>query len=134
MVVGHLHVQRCTGVAQVLASQHSTLLANEQCSRVCVTANVIGADRQVSNLEALDAVDVEAFVQHAVLDNAVAVPGRHGACAQGVPGGLNVAYRDVSWLRRTWVKGLSGGSLTLCPVLDVFDVFARVLEIFKHVL
>lgn len=77
MVIRHLHVKRRTTVAQVLTSQDSALLTNEQRSRVGVAADIVGADGQVSNLEALDAVDIEALVQDTVLDDAVAVPGRH---------------------------------------------------------
>lgn len=91
MVSWHLHIKRRATVAQVLSSQDSALLTNEQRSRVRVAADVVGADGQVSDLEALDAVHVEAFVQHAVLDNAVTVLGRHRAGAEGVPGGFDVA-------------------------------------------
>ena len=91
MVSRHLHIKCGTTVAKVFSSENSTFLTNEQCGRVRVATNVVRADGQVSNLEALDAVNVEAFVEHAVLDNAVAVLGRHGACAQGVPGGFDVA-------------------------------------------
>jgi len=77
MVSGHLHVKCRTTVAQILASQDSALLTNEQRSRVGVASDVVGADRQVSHLKALDAVHVESLVQNTVLDNAVAVPGRH---------------------------------------------------------
>jgi hypothetical protein len=53
----------------------------------------------VLHLEALDAVDVEALVEHTVLDDAVTLLGGHRARAEGVPGGL-----DVALLRRTDVS------------------------------
>jgi hypothetical protein len=91
VVIRHLHIKRGTTVAQILSSEHSALLTNKQRSRVRIAADVVGADGQVSDLEALDTVHVEALVQDTVLDDAVAVPGRHRARAERVPGGLDVA-------------------------------------------
>jgi len=91
VVVGDLHVESAAAVAQVLTRKYGALLANEERSRVRVATDVVGADGQVGDLEALDAVDVEALVEHTVLDDGVAVPGCHGAGTERVPGGLNVA-------------------------------------------
>jgi hypothetical protein len=91
MVVWNLHVQRLARVSKILARQHGALLANQQGGTVRVAANVIGTDGQVSNLEALDAVDVEALVENTVFDDGVAVAWGHGARAEGVPCCFDVA-------------------------------------------
>ena len=91
MVLGDLHVQSAATVSQVFGGQHGALLADQQRSAVGVAADVVGADGQIGDLQALDAVHVEALVEHTVLDNAVALSGSHGARAQRVPGGLDVA-------------------------------------------
>ncbi|CAG1983730.1 unnamed protein product [Fusarium graminearum] len=78
-------------VSEVLSNKHSTLLTNEQSSRVRVAAHVVGADGQISNLESFDAVDVESLVEDTVLNDAVALLGSHGAGSKGVPGRLGVA-------------------------------------------
>ena len=44
-----------------------------------VATDVVRADAEIGNLEALDAVDVQPLVQHAVLDDAIALPGSHRA-------------------------------------------------------
>ena len=44
-----------------------------------VAADVVGADRKVSDLEALDVVDVQALIEHTVLDDAVALLRGHRA-------------------------------------------------------
>jgi hypothetical protein len=91
-VVGwDLHVESAAAVAQVLTRKHGALLSNEERSRVCVATDVVGADGQVGDLEALDAVDIQALVKNTVLDDGVAVPGSHGAGTERVPGGLDVA-------------------------------------------
>jgi hypothetical protein len=59
--------------------------------RVGVTADIVRANGQVRNLQALDTVDVEALIEHTVLDDAVTLLRGHGARAEGVPGCLNVA-------------------------------------------
>jgi hypothetical protein len=59
--------------------------------RIGVTSDIVRANGQVRNLQALDAVDVEALVEHTVLDDAVALLGGHGARAERVPGSLDVA-------------------------------------------
>ena len=92
MVVRNLHVESRAGVAQVLTGQHSALLADQQRSGIRVAADVVGADGKIGNLEALDAVDVEALVEHAVLDDGVALAWCHGTGTERVPSGL-----DVSW-------------------------------------
>ena len=69
MVIRHLHVESATTVSKILSSEHSALLANEERSRVRVAADVVGADGEIGDLEALDAVDVETLVQDTVLDD-----------------------------------------------------------------
>jgi hypothetical protein len=59
--------------------------------RIGVTSDIVRANGQVRNLQALDAVDVEALVEHTVLDDAVTLLGGHGARAERVPGSLDVA-------------------------------------------
>lgn len=51
-----------------------------------VAAHVIRADRKVSNLQALDVVDVQTLVEHAVLDRRVAFFRCHAAGPEGMPG------------------------------------------------
>ena len=46
---------------------------------------VVGTDGKIAHLQAGNAVDVEAFIDHAVLDNVVALDGSHRAGAQRVP-------------------------------------------------
>jgi hypothetical protein len=92
MVLWNLHIQRLARVSEILARQHGALLANQQRSAVRVAADVVRADGQVRDLEALDAVDVEALVEDAVFDNRVAVARGHGARAEGVPCCFDVAW------------------------------------------
>ena len=96
MVLRDLHVESAATVSQVLGGQNGALLTDEQRSAVGVAADVIGADRQIGDLQALDTVDVEALVKYTVLDDAVALLGCHGARAERVPGGLDVALRGMS--------------------------------------
>lgn len=91
MIVRHLHIQRRARVPEILTRQDGTLLANQQGGAVRVAADIVGADGKVGNLEALDAVDVEALVEDAVLDDGVAFARGHGAGAEGVPGCFDVA-------------------------------------------
>jgi hypothetical protein len=91
MVLRHLHIQSRTTVSKILTRQHGALLANQQRSTVRVAAHVVGANGQVSDLEALDAMDVEAVVEDAVLDDGVTFAGSHGACSEGVPCCFDVA-------------------------------------------
>ena len=91
MVLRNLHVQSAATVSQVFGRQHRALLTDEQCGAVGVAANVVGADGQIGDLQALDAMDVETLVEHTVLDDAVALLGCHRARAERVPGGLDVA-------------------------------------------
>lgn len=113
MVVRHPHLKSGAGVAKVLGSQDGGFLADEQSSlrdftvnnldsrvflssgrtyAVGVAADVVRADRQVCDLQALDAVDVQALVDNTtVLGELVALPWRHAASSEAVPGGLNMA-------------------------------------------
>jgi len=59
--------------------------------RIGVTSDIVRANGQIRNLQALDAVNVKALIEHTVLDDAVALLGSHGARAKGVPGSLDVA-------------------------------------------
>jgi hypothetical protein len=86
LVRRNLHIKRLARVAKILSNEHSTLLADEKSSGIGVAADVVGADGQISHLEALDAMYIETFVEHAVLDDAVALLGRHGAGSETVPG------------------------------------------------
>jgi hypothetical protein len=64
--------------------------------RIGVTSDIVRANGQVRNLQALDAVHVEALIEHTVLDDGVTLLGGHGARAERVPGGLDVALlRDT---------------------------------------
>lgn len=44
-----------------------------------VAAHVVRADAEISDLQTLNTMNVEAFVQHTMLDNAVALLWSHGA-------------------------------------------------------
>lgn len=50
--------------------------------RESVAANVVGTDGQVRDLKVLDAMDVESLVQDTMLDDLVALPRCHAACAK----------------------------------------------------
>lgn len=78
----HLHLQRIATIAWILCNKHSRLFADQQRSATSIATDVIRADRQVSALEALDAMDVEARVEDAVFDDGVALFRRHTACAE----------------------------------------------------
>jgi hypothetical protein len=91
IIIRHLHIERTSTVPQILTRQHRTLLTNKQCSAVRVAAHIIRTDRQISYLEALDAMHIQALVEHAVLDDRVAFARGHGARAEGVPCGLDMA-------------------------------------------
>lgn len=78
----HLHLQRITTIPQILGYKHSRLLANQERRAISVAADIIRADGQVSDFEALDAMDVEARVEDTVLDDAVAFFGCHAAGAE----------------------------------------------------
>jgi hypothetical protein len=99
LVSRDLHLKSLTRVSEVLSNKHSTLLTNEQSSRVRVATHVVGADGKISNLESLDAMDVESLVEDTVLDDAVTLLGSHGAGSKGVPGRLGVALDPFcEWL------------------------------------
>ena len=85
MVVRDLHVESGARVAQVFAHEDSALLADEKSGRVGIAADVIRADGQIGDLEVLGTVDVEALVEHTVLDDRVALLGRHAAGSERVP-------------------------------------------------
>lgn len=52
-----------------------------------ITAHIIRTDGQIADLQALDAVDVQALVENAALGrDAAALARSHATCSQGVPG------------------------------------------------
>lgn len=106
VVVGHLHVERGAGVAEILSGEDGALLADQEGGRVGVAADVVlehgqtmfvemrgiktsrirdggrmghtyGADTEISNLQALDAVHVETLIEHTMLDDRVTLAGCH---------------------------------------------------------
>ena len=79
---GHLHLQRITTVAKILRNEHRRLFINQESSAISVATDVIRADRQLRTLQTLDAMDVEAWIKDAVLDNGVAFLGCHAAGAE----------------------------------------------------
>jgi hypothetical protein len=111
MVSWNPHLKRIATISQILRRQDSTLFADEQGSlftslasiitiitqlegstyRESVTPNIVRTDTQVRDLEVLDAMDIQALVEDTVLDDVVALAGRHAACSQGMPGCLAVA-------------------------------------------
>lgn len=113
MIVRHLHIERRSRIPKILSRKHRALLANKQCSTICIAVHIIRADRQIRDLEALDAMHVEALVNNAVLDDGVSVARGDGARAERVPGRLNVA---------------------LDPLLDGEEVIFVVLEVLHDVL
>jgi hypothetical protein len=84
VVLWNLHVESAATVSQVFGGQNGALLTDEQCSAVGVAADIVGADGQIGDLQAFDAVYVEALIEHTVLDNAVALLGCHRARAEGL--------------------------------------------------
>ena len=54
LVVRNLHVKRAAAVAHVLGGQDGALLADEKGCAVGVASHVVGADRQVGNLQLSD--------------------------------------------------------------------------------
>ena len=131
MILRNLHVERTTRVSKILARQDSALFANEQRGAVRVAADVVGADGQVSDLEALDAVDIKALIEDAVLDDGVTLARRHGARTEGVPCSFDVAccvsvvcihIPSSKVVRKEW-------ELTLSPVNHVLDIFLRVVQV-----
>src|SRR3569833_1703402 len=71
-------------------------------SDVRIISYVIGTDTEISYFQSLDAMDIESFIEHTVLHNAVAFLGSHGAGSEAVP--------------RTF-------DMTLHPLFDGLDVF-----------
>jgi hypothetical protein len=99
MVGRNTHLKCITRVSEILSRKHSTLLTNQQSGREGVAANVVRTDRQIRDLEILDAVDIETLIEHTMLHDIITLARRHGTGPEGVPGGLAVAldpFLDVS--------------------------------------
>jgi len=79
-----------TKLTEIFRGQHGALLPNQQCGGIRVATDIVRTDRQIGNLETLDTMDIQAFVENAMLDDAIALPWAHGAGSQRVPGGLHV--------------------------------------------
>jgi len=47
-----------------------------------IPSDIVRANTQISDLQALNAVHIESLVEDAVFDNLVALPGSHGAGAE----------------------------------------------------
>jgi hypothetical protein len=93
--VTYLHLKILATISQVLSNKHSALFTDQQGSRIyhiskglqisekgtltSVAADVVRADREIGNLEVLHAVDVEALVEHTMLDDTVALLWSHRA-------------------------------------------------------
>ena len=60
-----------------------------------VATNVVRADGEIGDLQVLDAVNIESFIQHAVLDDIVAILGSHTTGTQRVPGGLAMSRHPL---------------------------------------
>lgn len=71
------------------------MLLNGKTYAIGVAADVVGTDGQVRDLETLDAMDVEALIEHTVLDDGVTLPRSHTTGTQAVPSGLNVALNCI---------------------------------------
>jgi hypothetical protein len=56
-----------------------------------VAADVVRADREIRDLQVLNAMDIQSLIQDTMLDNAVALSRAHRACAQAVPSSLRVS-------------------------------------------
>lgn len=104
-----LHLQRLPTISQILRHKHRGLLSDQQRRTISVAPYVIGADTQVRTLQAFHTMNVQSLIKHSMLHNRVAFAGRHGACAEGVPGGFDVTFD---------------------PFLDGGDVGRGVLEVF----
>ena len=78
----NLHLERMATIPQILRHQHGRLLTDKQRGAISVAADIIRTDGEVCAFEVLDAVDVEAGVEDAVVDYGVAVAGGHGAGAE----------------------------------------------------
>lgn len=130
---GHLHLERIPTIPQILRDEHSRLLTNEQRRAVSVATHIVGADRQVSALETLDAMDVEARIEDTVFDDAIALTGSHAACTQTLTDALSVMNRKHGMARRGGEIGRltvpSRLNMPLDPLLDGFDVFLGVLQV-----
>ena len=79
----HLHLQRITTISQTLRNKHSRLLANQERSAVkMLQPTLSGQIDKSAQFEAFDAVDVEAGVADAVLDDGDAFIGCYAAGAE----------------------------------------------------
>jgi hypothetical protein len=85
-------------ISQILSGEHSTFLADQESRGVGVASNIVGANGKISNLQALDAVDIETFVEYTVLDDGISVTRSHGTSSEAVPGGFDVtlSYNQYS--------------------------------------
>lgn len=80
---------------------------------ICVATHIIRTDGQVSNLQTLDTVDIESFIQDSMLDNRISFLGSHRTGSETVPSSLDMAF---------------------CPFNDMIDVFIGVNKIFADLL
>lgn len=85
MIIRNLHIQRTPAIPQILRHQHRRLLSNQQRSRVSIAPDVIRTNRQVSDFQTFDAMDIQAFVQDTVFDDGISFLRSHGTGAEGVP-------------------------------------------------
>lgn len=69
LVIRNSHIQRTSTISEILGSQDSALLTNQERSRVRVAADIVGTDGQVGDLEVRGAVHVQAFVDDTVFDD-----------------------------------------------------------------
>jgi hypothetical protein len=93
MIIRYLHIEGRSLIPQIFGRQYSAFLPDEQRGGVSVASDIVRTNTQISDLEALYAVNVEAFVEDAVFDDGVSFAGCHGTCAEGVPGSFYVACR-----------------------------------------
>lgn len=148
MVSWDFHVQIGPRVAKVFCDQHCALLTNKKSSLFVqkvsilisvygptrstgtyaesVAAHVVRADRQVANLEALDAVNIETLIHDTTVRcDGVAFPWCHATCSKTVPSSLNVT-RDCRKLSASARK--TSIWLRLTPLLNMLDVILTVLQ------
>lgn len=69
LVIRNSHIQRTSTISEILGSQDSALLTNQERSRVRVAADIVGTDGQVGDLEVRGAVHVQAFVDDTMFDD-----------------------------------------------------------------
>jgi hypothetical protein len=86
-----------------------------------VAANIVRANGQIGNLEVLDTVDVEALIEHTVLNDAVALLRGHGAS-------LISQMMNVAGVERTYTKTMpSRLNMSLHPFLNMLDILLTIL-------